>query len=118
MSYLDINMVRRILYLIISYECPLKKYFGIDCAGCGVMRMVISIINLDFYQAFRYNMLFFLLLMFLMVYLFYVVVCKVRGVSFYKVSYKVGIVIWVLIIGFGILRNIKGFEFLKPIVIS
>ena len=56
--------------------------------------------------------------MFLMVYLFYVVVCKVRGVSFYKVSYKIGIVIWILIIGFGILRNIKEFEFLKPIVIS
>ena len=35
--------------------CVFKNLFDIECAGCGGTRMFLSILKLDFYQAFRYN---------------------------------------------------------------
>lgn len=35
--------------------CPIKIFFGIPCAGCGISRALISVCFLDFAAAFEYN---------------------------------------------------------------
>lgn len=38
-----------------AIPCPFRKMFGFYCPGCGVSRMLISIIQMDFVSAFHYN---------------------------------------------------------------
>lgn len=42
---------------VIEFECLFKSLFNISCTGCGLTRSFRSIINLDFYDAFKYNIL-------------------------------------------------------------
>jgi hypothetical protein len=35
--------------------CPTKALLGIDCPGCGSMRMIYSLLHLDVTAALRYN---------------------------------------------------------------
>lgn len=39
--------------------CPFKNLFGIPCAGCGMTRAFIALIQLDFKSAFNYHPLVF-----------------------------------------------------------
>ncbi|WP_177165208.1 DUF2752 domain-containing protein [Epilithonimonas hominis] len=39
-------------------RCPLKVITGYECAGCGVQRSFHSLLHLRFLEAFRYNALF------------------------------------------------------------
>lgn len=39
-------------------KCPLKELTGYECAGCGVQRSFHSILHLRFIEAFKYNALF------------------------------------------------------------
>lgn len=49
------------IYLVVTgkfhMECLFKKIFHISCPGCGLTRAFISIINLDFISAFKYNII-------------------------------------------------------------
>ena len=103
---------------LIGYECPWKRNFNIDCAGCGVTRMFISILHLEFYQAFRYNPLVFSLLMLSIIYLMYVFIFKKMGKNYFKIHSNSLWLLLILVIIFTIIRNIPGFEFLKPTVIG
>ena len=40
---------------IFKIPCPFKWLFKIDCPGCGITRAYISLLHLDFRQAFAYN---------------------------------------------------------------
>lgn len=40
-----------------NYQCPFKYFLHIACPGCGLARSFRAILNLDFYQAFKYNIL-------------------------------------------------------------
>ena len=40
-----------------NVECLFKKIFHISCPGCGLTRSFRSILNLDFINAFKYNIL-------------------------------------------------------------
>ena len=42
---------------IINVYCLFKSLFGIRCPGCGLTRSFRSILSLDFYSAFNYNIL-------------------------------------------------------------
>lgn len=35
--------------------CPTKALLGIDCPGCGTMRMIYSLLHADFISAVRFN---------------------------------------------------------------
>lgn len=35
--------------------CPVHLITGLNCPGCGVSRMLLSLLRLDFAAAFRYN---------------------------------------------------------------
>ena len=108
------------LWVVVSFkiECPWYKYFEIDCAGCGATRMLFSILKLDFYQAFRFNPFIFICLLLLLVYLVYVLICKLLKKRYFKLGFKTAIVFIICMIIFMILRNINGFEFLKPTIVS
>ncbi len=98
----------------LGYKCPWKTLFNIDCAGCGVTRMLRALLKLEIYQAFRYNPLFFILLVLFIIYLIYVLVCKIKKKDYYKPGYRELYIISALLIIFMVLRNIPGLEFLKP----
>ena len=100
-------------YFDIYIPCPIKELTGLYCPGCGITRMFKSLLELDFYAAFRYNPLLFIMLPFALVLYFDYVVRKDK--SFYK---KIPEAIWYIIIAllivYGILRNIPYFSFLAP----
>ena len=91
--------------------------FGIECAGCGGTRMLIAIMNLDFYQAFRFNPLLFILLVIGIIYFLYVFVCIIFKYKYLKINNNFWLVLMVIVILFAILRNIEMFNFLKPTVV-
>ncbi len=107
-----------LLFIVIDIGCPLKVLFDIDCAGCGVTRMILSILKLDFYQAFRFNPFMFITIIFMIIYLVYVFICMILKREYFKIGLKTIIVIIILFIGFGVLRNINGFEYLRPTIVS
>lgn len=80
--------------------------------------MIIAILKLDFYQAFRYNSLLFLLLVGGIVYFIYVMICKYFKIKYFKfnTNYLWGLLF--LVIVFMILRNIDVLNYLKPTVVS
>ena len=99
----------------IFIPCVFHEITGLYCPGCGITRCFISIINLDFIQAFRYNCLVFPLLpLFLYAcikkYYFWLLnkECTVFSNKFY-------VILAIITLLFGILRNI--FPVLAPTII-
>lgn len=91
-----------------AIPCIFYKITGFYCPGCGVTRLLFSLLKLDFYQAFRYNPLIFVLL------ICYVIYKLINLKYHFKLpKYTVYIVLLVVIL-FGVLRNIDTFSFLKP----
>lgn len=109
------------VYLILGKKfgfylsCPIHTLFGVYCPGCGITRMLHAIITLDFYKAFRYNPLLFILFPFF-VYLFIDMIIKERK-NKRPILKKIPEIIWVILIIiliiYAILRNI--YPFLAPI---
>lgn len=98
----------------LNYKCFYQELFNITCAGCGFTRMLKSIYYLDFYQAFRYNPLMFILLIISIIIIIINITRYLLNKKKIKISYKVLFYIAVLLIIYMILRNIPGLEFLKP----
>lgn len=98
--------------------CVFYKITGFYCPGCGITRCIYSLLCLNFYQAFRYNMLGFCLIIFAFIYLIYVIFCKLKGISHIKEIPN--IILYFLLITtilFAILRNIPFFSYLAPTII-
>ncbi len=115
-----------IIILIISYgyyflnlkfgftiKCPFHTITGLYCPGCGVTRMLFSIMTLKFYQAFRYNPLLFILLI---IYIIFIIERLIRKKEL-KVPNNIALVILCILIIYGILRNIDVFSFLQPTLV-
>lgn len=98
--------------------CPFHYLTGYYCPGCGVTRMIVSIIKLDFYQAFRYNPLLFLFIPVIITYLFLQVRYETKGIKnvMNEKRFNKGWFIFVIIfVIYGVLRNTTYFSFLAPI---
>ena len=54
----------------LGISCPIKFLTGISCAGCGMSRAWLSLLNLDFASAFHYHPLFIFPVIGLILYLF------------------------------------------------
>ena len=94
--------------------CIFYKITGLYCPGCGVTRMLFSLIDLDFYQAFRYNPLVFILLMLYIIYFVIKSIAKLVFKKNLKIPPIILNIIIILLILYGILRNIDLFNFLAP----
>ena len=88
--------------------CPINKLFHINCPGCGVTRMIVSIFKLDFAKAFRYNQVLFILFPFGLFLLIDNIYSNFKNKSplYKKVPEWVWITIIIILIIFGILRNV------------
>lgn len=106
-----------VFVVAVQLQCPWKEILGIDCAGCGATRMVKALLRLDFYQAFRYNPLIFSLCVLGIIYLIYVLICKVLKKKYFVFGFKSAMLLVAVLVSFAILRNISMFDFLKPTVV-
>ncbi len=114
-----------IVYLLVGNHfniylfCPIKKFLGLYCPGCGVTRMLYSILKGQFYQAFRYNPLIFISLPFIVIYYMDYLYSNTKNKDTKLHFLEPGI--WYFLIAifiiYGILRNIEFFDFLRPTVI-
>lgn len=99
---------------LINFKCIYKYYFNIYCAGCGATRMIKSIFKLDFYQAFRYNPLLFILSI---IGLYYFIVYSIKYIKtgyIKKGNFKFFIFLAFILIFYMLVRNLPGFEYLLP----
>ena len=109
-----------IVYFILSelldvgIPCLFYEITGYYCPGCGITRLLFSFLKLDFYQAFRYNPLIFILIIITGIYwLVKFILKKFINISIEIPNY-VYYILLVIVIIFGILRNIPMFDFLSP----
>ena len=93
-----------------TIPCLFHEITNLYCPGCGITRMFLALFKLDFYQAFRYNPLVFILLILSIVYFF---VKKIGKLNFKFPNY-IYYYLLVIVIIYGILRNIPLFSFLAP----
>lgn len=121
-----------IIFLILMYvylnkkigfeiPCIFHKFTGLYCPGCGITRMLISIFNLDFYQAFRYNPLVFIYLPFLIIYFVYKIVIYIndkKDTLMLKIPKSVTLILLIITVMYGILRNFEMFSYLRPTIIK
>lgn len=109
-----------IFKLGIKIPCPFHTITGFYCPGCGITRCIISLLHFDFYRAFRYNPLVFILLPFIGLYILYKLYIwifeKEDKVTEKLVGYPMYILIIILLI-YGILRNTSLFSWLAPTII-
>ena len=101
------------LYLI-DYKCPFYYHLHIWCGGCGGMRMLKALVNLEFYQAFRYNQLLFVLFWLSIIYLIINIFVYIKKKAIYIPSYRLLTFILVVAVVFMIIRNIPYFNYFIP----
>ena len=93
--------------------CIFHKITHLYCPGCGITRMIISILKLNFYQAFRYNPLMFILTPFLIIYEIIYYINWLQD-KYFKISKKIWYILLIITIIYTILRNINSFNYLIP----
>lgn len=96
-----------------SIPCPIYYITHFYCPGCGITRMFFSILHLEFYQAFRYNPLVFILLILSIIYFILKFILKRFNINI-KMPEYIWYILLVIIIVYGILRNIPEFSWLTP----
>lgn len=109
------------LYLNKNYgfyiPCLFHKLTNLYCPGCGITRCIVSLLKGNISEAFKYNQLVFILLPFLTVYFIYKIYLYLTN-SQDEIIKKIPNITWIILliitILFGILRNIKYFTFLRP----
>ena len=109
-----------IIYFILSelldvgIPCLFYEITGYYCPGCGITRLLFSLLKLDFYQAFRYNPLIFILIIITGIYWLVKFILKKFMIISIEIPNYVYYILLVIVIIFGILRNIPMFDFLSP----
>lgn len=106
------------LYFHNPHQYPLPCLFhvitGLYCPGCGAGRASYSILHFQFYDAFRYNPMYVILLPFLGIYI------AARMIDWMltdgnhvdgKINPKILYAILILVLGFGVVRNIPVYPF-------
>lgn len=92
----------------IGIPCVFHEVTGLYCPGCGMTRAALALLELDFKQAFRYNLLVFLLVP---LYALYVLAHKKQ---WRRTSISIMAVMLTATLLFGLLRNFPAFEWLAP----
>ena len=95
--------------------CLFYELTGLYCVGCGAGRCLLALLRLDIYAALRFNPLVLLFLpivlyYFLKIYLAFLLGRDILPVPQFR-NRAVGIMILILVLAFGVLRNIPVFPF-------
>ena len=99
------------LYLYLAFgigiPCVFHVVTGLQCPGCGMTRAMAEIWQGNIAEAWEYNVLSISALPILIIYLVYRAVRYVKGTdqSFYTWEYIVLIILWIVTIGFFVVRN-------------
>ena len=110
LSILFLYLNKRFSFYI---PCIFHKITHLYCPGCGITRMFLSILKLDFYQAFRFNPLMFFMSPFIIIYEIIYYINWIQDKKF-KISKKIWYILLIITIIYTILRNINSFNFLAP----
>lgn len=95
--------------------CMINKLTRFVCPTCGVTRMLTEIVTtFDLYQAFRYNPLMFILLPFIGILSIIEAISYINNGELTKHYDKLLSAIVILVLAFGILRNIPMLYWLLP----
>ncbi len=105
----------------VAIPCVFYKITGLYCPGCGITRAILSLLKGDFYQAFRYNSIIFIdipLILFLG--FFERLFAKNNNVKaiIKCISNIILIILLIITILYGVMRNIPSFSYLAPVVVQ
>ena len=111
------------IYLVVSsflelyIPCVFNEITGLYCPGCGLTRMLKSMLKLDFYQAFRYNPLMFIFFPFIIYMIIDYIYCfyKKKKSKFKTLPQWFWNILFIITILYWILRNI--IPWLAPTVV-
>ncbi len=114
-TVIGVLLILGLVYAGISYffnvgiPCPFKTLTGLSCPGCGVSRMCIALLSLNFKAAFMANVALFIMLPIL---LCLAIISIVRYIKYdtWQISKPEKLIIIILIvvlIAFGFIRNIS-----------
>ena len=111
-------------YIHLTYNigliCIYNKITGLYCPGCGMTRAVYSLLNLDIYQAIRYNVFAVILLPILIIYFcggIYAWLFNTKNYIQKIIPTKFWVIFAILLILYGAIRNVPYFSYLAPTVI-
>lgn len=115
---LAIGFIYIILHLTTGFaiSCPIHSVTGFNCPGCGLSRMFLNIIKLNFYDAFRCNQAVFCLLP---VFAFFTVKHLYKYIRYGDSSFKkwenivLYVIVFILLV-FAVVRNIFPEQFMIP----
>jgi len=100
-----------LMVLKFNFKCLLKEYLNIECPGCGLTRAFKSMLQLNFIDAFNYNILsiplFFILLVFNILIIYDIIFNKKISNKLYKLLIKHYYIIIILLILSMLINNIK-----------
>ncbi|MBH1941742.1 DUF2752 domain-containing protein [Mobilitalea sibirica] len=104
-------------YTGIYIPCIFHEITGLYCPGCGITRMLASLIEGNVYRAFQSNEALFILLPFFAFEFVIYIVKSVKGLA-RKVS-RLHSFVYLFVLGililYGVMRNIPSFYYLRPI---
>lgn len=104
-------------YFNFSIPCIIHEVTNLYCPGCGITRLLFALLQGHIKEAFMYNQLVFILLpIFLIYYLinsYYYIVGK-ENKLIKKIPNYIYIILLIITISFGIIRNLPAFPFLRP----
>ena len=97
-------------------KCIFHELTGFYCPGCGGQRSLHSFLNGNFLKAIDYNLLFILLLPFILYFMFVFITGKKYSASSFIYKPYFSLTIAIVVVSFWVLRNIpvKPFSWLAP----
>lgn len=114
-SIMGIGLLLLFNYYDIGIPCLFHQLTGLYCPGCGLTRAFIMLQNFDLFGAIRMNAL----IVFIPIVLIYIIISMIRYIKntkpyFLKIPQPITYLILFLVVIFGIIRNIPGFEYFRP----
>ena len=118
-----ISIILILLYYIIfknfgiAIPCIFHKITGLYCPGCGITRMLISLLHGNIEEAFMYNQLLFIMLPFFILYGFYelyLYIVDKKDTILVKIPKYYSYILLGIVLTWGIIRNLSIFPNLKP----